>query len=327
MRHPERAFFKGLGAAAPTKVLSNHDIEKLVDTSDEWIRTRTGIERRHVADDDTNTLTLATEAGRKALFDAGVEPEEVDMIILGTLTPYIGFPATACLVQNALGARNAAAVDINAACSGFLYGLHLAQSLICSGANRNVLLIGAETMSRIVNWKDRNTCVLFGDAAGAALLAPSAGNKDGAGVLGTYIRSDGVQPEMLCRIGGGTKPVAKEEENYLQMSGKDVFKRAVTAMGDAAEQILRQTGFSGEDITLLIPHQANMRIIEATARRVNIPMDKVVVNIQEYGNTSAATIPVAMAEAKASGRMRSGDIVLMVAFGAGMTWGAALARM
>ena len=327
MRHPERAFFKGLGAAAPTKVLSNHDIEKLVDTSDEWIRTRTGIERRHVADDDTNTLTLATEAGRKALFDAGVEPEEVDMIILGTLTPYIGFPATACLVQNALGARNAAALDINAACSGFLYGLHLAQGLISSGANRNVLLIGAETMSRIVNWKDRNTCVLFGDAAGAALLAPCAGNEESAGVLGTYIRSDGVQPEMLCRIGGGTKPVAKEEENYLQMSGKDVFKRAVTAMGDAAEQILRQTGFSGEDITLLIPHQANMRIIEATAKRVNIPMDKVVVNIQEYGNTSAATIPVAMAEAKASGRMRSGDIVLMVAFGAGMTWGAALARM
>ena len=327
MRHPERAFFKGLGAAAPNKVLSNHDIEKLVDTSDEWIRTRTGIERRHVADDDSNTLTLATEAGRKALLDAGVEPEEVDMIILGTLTPYIGFPATACLVQNALGARNAAAVDINAACSGFVYGLHLAQGLIRSGANRNVLLIGAETMSRIVNWKDRNTCVLFGDAAGAALLAPGSGREDSAGVLGTYIRSDGVQPEMLCRIAGGTRPVATEEENYLQMSGKDVFKRAVTAMGDAAELILRQTGFSGEDVTLLIPHQANMRIIEATARRVNIPMEKVVVNIQEYGNTSAATIPVAMAEAKASGRMRSGDLVLMVAFGAGMTWGAALARM
>ena len=298
MQPPERAVIAGYGSAVPSRVLTNADLEKLVDTSEEWIRTRTGIERRHIAENGTTTLTLAIEAAGNALDDAGMTPEDLGMIIVGTLTPEIGFPATACLLQDAIGAKNAAAFDFNAACSGFIYGLQLADALIRSGAQRNILLIGAETLSRIVNWKDRNTCVLFGDAAGAAVLTPSGDPAAERGIIGTFIRSDGCQPEMLCRVGGGTRPVTCTEENYIQMSGRDVFKRAVNAMGDAAELILEQHGFTGDDIDLLIPHQANIRIIEATAKRIGLPMEKVYVNIQEYGNTSAATIPVCLAEAK-----------------------------
>lgn len=327
MQWPERAVIKGLGAAVPEKVLTNADLEKIVDTSDEWIRTRTGIERRHIAENGTTSLTLSIEAARKALDDAGMGPDDLDLIIVGTLTPEIGFPATACLLQDALGAKRAASFDFNAACSGFIYGLHLADALIKGGTQRNILLIGAETLSRITNWKDRNTCVLFGDAAGAAVIGPGTDARPDAGIIATYICSNGAQPEMLCRIGGGARPVADPAQQYIQMSGRDVFKRAVTTMGDAAELILKRTGYTGEDLDMLVPHQANIRIIEATAKRINIPMEKVYVNIQEYGNTSAASIPLCLAEAKQSGRLTSGQLVMLVAFGAGFTWGSALMRM
>jgi len=327
MQRPERALIVGYGSAIPRKVLTNADLEKLVDTSDEWIRTRTGIERRHIAEDGTTTLTLAIEAARNALNDAGMTPEELDMIILGTLTPEIGFPSTACLLQDAIGAKNAASFDFNAACSGFIYGLQLADALIKNGTHRNILLIGAETLSRIVNWKDRNTCVLFGDAAGAAVLSRNPGPDSDRGIIDTFTRSDGYQPEVLCRIAGGTRLVASPEENYIQMAGRGVFKRAVTAMGDAAELILERQGYTSDDVDLLIPHQANVRIIEATAKRIGLPMEKVYVNIQEYGNTSSATIPVCLAEAKRDGSLKPGQLVVMVAFGAGMTWGSALMRV
>jgi len=320
----ERTAILGVGSAAPSKVLTNFDLEKIVNTSDEWIRTRSGIERRHIAEDGTTTLTLAVDAARRALDDAGLAPTDIDMILLATLTPEIGFPATACLAQDALGARNAAAMDINAACSGFIYGLHVADALIKGGACRHILVIGAETLSRIVNWQDRNTCVLFGDAAGAAVLGPSS--DPDVGIIATHVRSDGRQPETLWRVGGGTRPVTDPAQQYIQMSGKDVFKRAVTAMGDAAEHILSQTGYTGADVDLLIPHQANTRIIEATAKRINIPMEKVFLNIQEYGNTSAATIPLCLAEAKQTGRLQPRQLVVLVAFGAGFTWGSALMR-
>lgn len=327
MQRFDRAIIAGYGSAVPAKVLTNADLEKLVDTSDEWIRSRTGIERRHVAENGTTTLTLAIEAARNALDDAGLTPADLDMILLGTLTPDVGFPATACLLQSAIGATNAAAFDFNAACSGFIYGLQLADALIRCQTHRNILLIGSETLSHIVNWKDRNTCVLFGDAAGAAIVSRSPDASSERGLIGTFTRSDGDDPEMLCRIGGGTRPVTSPEQNYIQMSGRDVFKRAVTAMGDAAERILHEHGFTGDDVDLLIPHQANIRIIEATAKRIGIPMEKVYVNIQEYGNTSAATIPVCLAEAKREGKLKPGDLVVMVAFGAGMTWGSALMRV
>ncbi len=322
---PERSTILGLGMAVPEKVLTNHDIEKIVDTSDEWIRSRTGIERRHIVQDGESTLSLAVEAARIAIDDAGIAASDIDLVMLATLTPEVGFPATACLVQHEIGATSAAAFDFNAACSGFVYGMQVADALIRNGTHRHILLIGAETLTKILNWKDRDTCVLFGDAAGAAVIGPSPDGE--SGIIGTSIHCDGSQIELLCRIGGGTRPVQTEAEQYIEMQGRDVFKRAVTAMGDAAEEILRNNGFTGEDVDLLVPHQANIRIIEATARRIKLPMEKVFVNIQEYGNTSAATIPVALAEAKASGRLTSGSLVVLVAFGAGFTWGSALVRI
>jgi len=308
----------------PDKVLTNHDLESMVDTSDEWIRTRTGIERRHIVEDGTTTLTLAAEAGRAAIADAGLKPTDISLVMLGTLTPDIGFPATACLVQEEIGATDAAAFDLSAACSGFIYGMQLADALVRSGIHRYVLLIGAETLSRIVNWEDRNTCVLFGDGAGAAVIGPSD-NAD-TGIISTDIHCDGSQPRLLCRMGGGTNPVSDPAEQFIQMEGRDVFKRAVTSMGSAAEAILAASGYTGGDVDLLIPHQANIRIIEATAKRINVPMEKVYVNIQEYGNTSAATIPLCLAELNENGGIGPGKLVVLVAFGAGFTWGAALMR-
>ncbi len=319
----KRTVIKGLGMAVPPKVLTNFDLENMVDTTDEWIRTRTGIERRHIADENTSTLDLSKEAAVRAMEDAGVGPDDVDLVLLGSLTPEINFPATACLLQDALGMKNSAAMDFSAACSGFIYGLHIADALIRTGKHARALVIGAETMSKITNWEDRNTCVLFGDGAGAAIVETA---DDDSGVLSTFIRSDGANPETLMRVAGGTRPVVKPEDNFVVMSGRDVFKRAVTAMGDAAEDALRKEGYTSADLDLLVPHQANIRIIEATARRIKLPMEKVFVNIQEYGNTSAATIPICLTEAKESGRMKRGDLVLLVAFGAGFTWGSALIR-
>ena len=323
-QRPERSQILGYGMAVPQKVVTNFDLEKTVETTNEWIRSRTGIERRHIAEEGETTLTLASDAARAAIADAGLTPTDIGLILLGTLTPEIGFPATACLVQEEIGAVNAAAFDFNAACSGFLYGLQIADSLVRGGAHQYVLVIGAETLSKITNWEDRNTCVLFGDAAGAAVIGPS--DDPDRGILSTMIHSDGSQANLLRRIGGGTRPISNPGEAFIEMQGRDVFKRAVTAMGDAAEAILAEAGYTGADVDILVPHQANTRIIEATAKRINLSMDRVFVNIQEYGNTSAATIPVCLAEMRKSGMLDPGKLIVMVAFGAGFTWGAALMR-
>ncbi len=308
-------------------MLTNFDLEKMVETTDEWIKERTGIERRYIADEKDTTSGLCAAAGLAALQTAQVPAEKIDAIILGTVTGDVTFPATACYVQEMLGAANAAAFDIAAACTGFLYGLSLGDSLIASGKAQHVLVIGGEILSRITDWTDRATCVLFGDAAGAVVLGPSDGKR---GIIDTFMKSDGRLTHLLCMPGGGTKVppdvALAEKMMFLRMEGREVFKHAVTAMGEAAEHILAKNNMTGEDIDLLIPHQANMRIINATAKRVGLPQEKVYVNVQDYGNTSAASIPIAMNEALEKGRLKTGDRCLMVAFGGGFTWGSALVQ-
>lgn len=329
MKGKVRSRIAGTGSAVPQKILTNFDLEKMVDTSDEWIKTRTGIEVRHIAEEGVCTSDLCSEAALKALEEAEVSPEEVDVIIVGTVTGDVIFPATACFVQEKIGAKRAAAFDVSAACCGFLYGLTIADSLIASGKFENILVIGGELLSRVTDWEDRSTCVLFGDAAGAALVRPAEGE---GGILGTYIKSDGRLTDLLILPGGGSRNPASEETvkarlHYIKMKGREVFKSAVVAMGEAAAYILEQVGLSGDDVDLLIPHQANMRIIKATAERVNIPMERVYVNVDQYGNTSAASIPLALDEAKRKGRLKKGDICLLVAFGSGFTWASALVRV
>jgi len=317
----------GTGRAVPERVLTNADLEKMVDTSDEWIRSRTGIERRFIAAPEDQTSKLCAAAGRKALAKAGIPPEELDAIIIGTVTGDAYFPSTACFVQEILGATHAAAFDLSAACSGFIYSLTMADNMIAAGKARHVLVIGGEILSRITDWSDRATCVLFGDGAGAMVLGPAQGE---TGILDTFIKSDGRLTNLLCMIGGGTRvpfEVAVAEKMFhIDMQGPEVFKHAVTAMGDAAADLLERNNLSGEQVDLLIPHQANLRIISATAKRVNMPMEKVYVNVQNYGNTSSASIPIAIDEAFEKGRLRPHDLCLMVAFGGGFTWGSALIR-
>lgn len=317
----------GTGRAVPKKILTNYDLEKMVDTSDTWIKERTGIERRHIVDETTQTSDLCTEAGQRALEAAGLSGEQLDAVLVATVTGDVKFPATACFVQERLGANNAAAFDLAAACTGFIYGLSIGDSLIAAGKAKYVLVIGGEILTRIVDWSDRSTCVLFGDGAGAAVIGPSNGQR---GVIDTFIKSDGRLTHLLHMPGGGSKyppQVAIDERmNFLRMEGREVFKYAVTAMGDAASQILERNNFTADDISLLIPHQANQRIISATAKRVNIPIDRVYVNVQEYGNTSAASIPIAMDEALRNGRLKNGDRALLVAFGGGFTWGSAIVQ-
>jgi 3-oxoacyl-[acyl-carrier-protein] synthase-3 len=319
----------GTGAAIPEKTLSNSDLEKMVDTSDQWIRERTGIEIRHIVDDKTHNSDLSAAAALQALKDANIPAEDIDAIIQATVTGDVKFPSTACYVQEKIGAVNAAGFDIQAACSGFIFALHMADALIATGKSKNVLIIGCELLTRIVDWKDRSTCVLFGDAAGAAVITPA--NGDGRGVLGSFIKTDGRLAHLLWMPGGGTRFPAEvalaENLNCIKMEGPEVFKSAVTAMGDAAEHILEKTGLTADEIKLLIPHQANTRIINATARRMKLPPEKVYINIQNYGNTSAASIPVAMHEARQKGLLKPGDVCVMVAFGGGFTWGSAAVRM
>jgi len=315
----------GTGRAVPKRVLTNADLEKMVDTTDEWIRERTGIERRFIADESDTTSALCAAAGRAALATAQLPAEKLDAIIIATVTGDVTFPSTACYVQEMLGATNAAAFDISAACTGFIYGLSLADSLITAGKAEHVLVIGGELLTRITDWTDRSTCVLFGDAAGAAVLGPSDGQR---GIIDTFIKSDGRLTHLLNMPGGGTKVppdvAIAEKMMFLRMEGREVFKHAVTAMGEAAEHIMKKNNLTGDDIKLLIPHQANMRIINATAKRVGMPLEKVYVNVQEYGNTSAASIPIAMNEALGNGRLQPGDRCLIVAFGGGFTWGSAI---
>ena len=319
----------GLGFAVPEKVMTNADFEKIVDTSDEWIRTRTGMIERHISDDSMATSDLSTEAAKKAMAMAGIKAKDLDIIIVATVTGDTPFPAAACYVQKNLGAIKAAAFDISAACSGFLYGLTLANNLVGNGSYKNILVIGAELLSKITDYTDRATCVLFGDGAGAAIVQPSDGER---GVIKTLIKSDGRLTDLLYMPGGGSRNPASYETidqrlHYIKMEGPEVFKAAVTAMGDAAVDVLKKAGIKSSQLTLLIPHQANIRIIQATARRIKLPIEKVFINVDRYGNTSAASIPIALTEAVEQGRLKKDDLCLLVSFGGGFTTGAVLLKI
>jgi 3-oxoacyl-[acyl-carrier-protein] synthase-3 len=323
-----RARITGTGSAVPDKVLTNLDLEKMVDTTDEWITTRTGIKERRIAAEGEYTSTFATRAAEKALAMAGVKAEELDLIIVATITPDFPFPATSCLVQSNLKAVNAAAFDISAACSGFIYGLSMADKFIRTGSAKKALVIGAEVLSRIIDWTDRNTCLLFGDGAGAVVVEACAGD---SGILSTHIHSDGSYWELLYQPGCGSRnpPVQKTLDDrlaYIVMQGNEVFKLAVRAMEDVAHEALGANGMSTADIDLFIPHQANRRIIDAIGKRLDLTEKQIFINLDRYGNTSSASIPLALDEAMHASRIKEGDIVLFDAFGGGLTWGSALLR-
>lgn len=316
----------GTGSYVPERVMTNADLEKIVDTTDQWIMERTGIRERRIARPDEPTSAMAAEAARRALAAAGVSAEDVDMIIVATITPDMGFPNTACFVQNLIGAKKAVCYDIEAACSGFVYALDLAKQYVAIGKFNTVLVIGAEKISSITDWSDRSLCVLFGDAAGAAVVQPA---KDGAGLIHSVMRSDGALADLLKLPGGGSRHPASEETlkqglHYMKMDGREVFKHAVTCMISAARQTLDDTGLSVEDLALIIPHQANMRIIKAISDRLGGSESQYFVNLDRYGNTSAASVIVALDEAVRSGRLKKGDLVLLVAFGGGFVWGTCL---
>lgn len=322
----------GIGMWAPERVLTNQDLEKMVDTSDEWITTRTGIKERRIADEKTTAADMAARATLAALDDAGLAADDADALIVATATPDRLLPATACDVQAMIGAKKAVAFDVWGACTGWLYGINVAKGLIATEQARTVVVVGAEKLSAIVDWKDRATCVLFGDAAGAGVVVPAA--NDGRGVLSTYMKSDGALADLLYRPPArGLNPSIPldivsigSEGNYIRMAGPEVFKSAVRSMCEAAEIALKDAGLTADDVDLLIPHQANIRIIEATAKYAGIPMDRVWVNIDRYGNTSSASIPVSIVEARACGRIREGSVLLLVAFGSGFTWASAVLR-
>ncbi|MEW6685166.1 MAG: beta-ketoacyl-ACP synthase III [Candidatus Edwardsbacteria bacterium] len=314
----------GTGSAVPSKVLTNFDLEKIVDTSDEWIRTRSGIRERHIADKETAASDLAAQAAQKALEDAGVSSKEVGLIIIGTVTPDMSFPSTSCMVQDRIGAKEAVCFDISAGCTGFIYGLEVARGIINNNPSKIALVIGVEILSKITDYTDRSTCVLFGDGAGAAVLKAT---EERRGILDTHLGADGSLGYLLYMPGGGSRnPLTHEaldnKMHYLKMAGNEVFKSAVRAMEDSAVKILEKVGWSGKEVSLLIPHQANIRIIEATAKRIGLSMERVFVNIDKYGNTSSASIPIALDEARRQGRIKDGDKIVLVAFGAGFTWGA-----
>lgn len=312
----------GLGCYVPKKVLTNKDLEGMVDTSDEWITSRTGIKERHIAASNESTSTLASNAAQEALKNAKIKAEDLDLIIIATITPDMPFPATACFVQEILGAKNAACFDISAACAGFVYGLVIAQQFISSGVYKNALVIGSEKLSCVTDWKDRNTCVLFGDGAGAAVLAPV---EDG-GILSSYLGSQGSLSELLMLPAGGSKrPASKEtvenREHFIKMRGNEVFKLAVKIMSDAACKALKKCELGVDDIDCFIPHQANMRILDAVARKMRLPLEKIYFNVASYGNMSSASTAVALCEAYHAGRIKGGDVVVLDAFGAGLVWG------
>ena len=322
----------GTGSYMPEKVLTNDDLSKIVDTSDEWITTRTGIRERRIAAEGQATSDMAAEAARRALADAGITAEEVNLIVVATVTPDMFFPSTACFVQKKIGASNAVCFDISAACSGFLYALQVARHFINTGNRTTALVIGAEKLSSLINWQDRNTCVLFGDGAGAVVIRRAEEGEDAPGrVLSTVMGSDGNLADLLKVPGGGSAcPITAENAlsrpNTIHMEGRETFKHAVTRMCQASEQALEMAGLKKEDITLIIPHQANLRIIQAIADRLGLPHDKAFINLDKYGNTSAATIPVALDEANRAGRLKRGDILLLVAFGGGFTWASSVVR-
>lgn len=317
----------GTGRAVPDRILTNADLERMVETSDSWIRERTGIRERRIVEPGTPLSALAVAAAREALSESGTDPEELDLIIVGTVTGDMKFPSTACLIQEQLGARRAAAFDVSAACSGFLYSTHIAEGLMAAAGYRRALVIGGDVLSSMVNWRDRDTCVLFGDGAGAVVLAPA---QDGRGLLDILLRSDGGSSRTLYNPGCGSlnppTPENVEELHAIRMEGREVFRSAVVCMTESLQQILGRCGFSLDDVDLFIPHQANLRIIEAVARRIGFPLEKVFINVDRYGNTSAASIPIALDEARRSGRITPGSLVAFTTFGAGFTWASALYR-
>lgn len=312
----------GTGHCVPRNIVTNADMEKFVDTSDEWISTRTGIKQRHFAPEGVNTSDLCTEAARQALEQSETAPEDLDLIIVCTLTPDMTIPSAACIVQANLGAKNAAVFDLYAACSGFAYGVITATQYIETGMYKRVLVIGAEILSRVLNFKDRNTCVLFGDGAGAAVLGPVP---EGYGILGMDMGADGNGGKYLNIPASGTAILPTDEARkkgltYVHMDGKEVYKFAVKVMGQTAEKALERAGIDKSEIDILVPHQANIRIIQSAAKRLDLPMEKVFVNIDKYANTSGASIPIALDEAHREGRIKRGDIVVLTGFGAGLTW-------
>ncbi|USG68395.1 ketoacyl-ACP synthase III [Brevibacillus ruminantium] len=316
------------GSYTPEKVLSNFDLEKMVDTSDEWIVTRTGIRERRISEPNQASSDLALEAAKKALAKANISAEQLDMIIVGTVTPDTMFPSTACILQEKLGAKKAAALDVSAACTGFLYAIATGSQFIANGLYRYVLVVGVETLSKITNYKDRNTCVLFGDGAGAAVLGPV---KDGFGFQAFELGADGSGGALLSQPAGGSRIPASSESiandlHYISMAGGEVFKFAVRVMNSATEAVLDKSGLTKEDIDLLVPHQANKRIIDSAVQRFGLSEDKVAINLHRYGNMSSASIPVALDEAIQEGRVKEGDNIVLVGFGGGLTWGASLLK-
>ena len=312
----------GVGRAVPPRVLTNHDLEQMVNTSDEWIVERTGIRERRIAAPDETASTLGAQAAKRALASAGIGGETIDLVVVGTCTPDGMFPAVASRIQDAIGAQHAAAFDVNAACTGFLSALGVASQFIASGSAQRALVVGTETMSRIVDWTDRATCILFGDGAGAVVLERSVEGEPGR-VDAMLLRSDGSQAGLLYATGPCTTPAESlAQEAHIVMDGGGVFRRAVLAMVDVSRDALAEAGLTIDDIALCVPHQANLRILTAMAERVGLPMERVFVNLDRYGNTSSATIPLALAEAEAEGRLHPGDRVLLTAFGGGLSWGA-----
>jgi 3-oxoacyl-[acyl-carrier-protein] synthase-3 len=321
----------GTGSYAPKKVVTNHDLEKILDTSDDWITERTGIKQRHIAEKGEVTSDLAFEASQRALKAAKLSPQELDVIIVATLTPDMVMPNCGCALQTKLGAKNAVAYDIYAACTGFIYGLSIANAYIKSEMYKNILVVGAEILSRVTDWEDRTTCVLFGDGAGAVVLQRQSSKQGKRGVLSTHLHSDGALGNLLSLPGGGSlNPTSNDtiakRMHYIKMKGNETFKAAVRALGEAAQEALDHNKLKHEDLDFLVPHQANLRIIQAMAQRLKMPMEKVVLTLPKYGNTSAASIPMALDEAVRDGRIKDNHLLLLEAFGGGLTWGSALIR-
>ncbi len=316
------------GSYAPVKRLTNYEIEKIIDTTDDWITERTGIKERRIADKSETSSELAYHASKKALEKANIKPDELDLIILATVSGDMPFPATACILQNLLGAKNAAAFDISAACSGFIYGMSIANSFIKTGTYKRILLVGVETLSKFLDWSDRSTCILFGDGAGAAIIEPTYSD---SGILSTHLYSNGSLWELIHLPGGGARYPTSEhtiqnKQHYIKMKGNETFKVAVKILEGLVFDTLKKNNLDPSQLSLLIPHQANLRIILSTAKRLGISMEKIFINIDRYGNTSAASIPIALDEAIDSGRIKKGDYILLEAIGAGLTWASALIK-
>ncbi|MBO8130925.1 MAG: ketoacyl-ACP synthase III [Candidatus Marinimicrobia bacterium] len=325
-----RAKITALGKFIPEKILTNAELEKMVDTSDEWIKTRTGIEKRHILEDDKATSDMIAYAFENMKKNFKINPEEIELIIVATITPDMFFPSTAALTQNKIGATNAWGFDISAACSGFLYAMEIARQFIENGTHKKILVAAAETLSRITDYQDRNTCVLFGDGAAVVLVEPTENNED-TGVIDSILKMDGNGKDYLHILAGGSKHPASNETikkrmHYIYQDGKTVFKFAVSRMADVSQEILERNSLSGEDIALFIPHQANKRIIDACANKLKLKKEQVLINIHEYANTSAATIPIGLVDAFEQGRLKKGNLVLLSAFGGGFTWGSMLLK-